>query len=70
MEYCLDHGIFMLDKEIGIQSGETVIDGSDFMAMYLDGFKVTESAEDRTADYILRDDVRIVDICICFNELG
>ena len=52
VEHCLDHGIFMLDKEIGILS-RNGIDSSDFMAMYIDGLKVTESAQNRTADYIL-----------------
>jgi hypothetical protein len=52
VEHCLDHGIFMLDKEIGILS-RNGIDSSDFVAMYIDRLKVTESAENRTADYLL-----------------
>ena len=54
MEHCLDHGIFMLDKEIGtVPVGGRGVDSSDFMAMYIDRLKVAESTEDRAADYIL-----------------
>lgn len=54
VEHCLDHGIFMLDKEIGtVRLGGRGVDSSDFMAMHIDRLKVAESTEDRAADYIL-----------------
>ena len=43
----------MLDKEISIFSSKVVIDQSNFLAMYSDGFKTTKSAANRAANDIL-----------------
>jgi hypothetical protein len=58
VDHCLDHGIFVLDKEIGNDPGVRVCflaetDSSDFMAMYAYRLKVEESAENRAANDIL-----------------
>ena len=69
VDHCLDHGIFMLDKEIRIHLVAAQANPSNIMAVHIDGFKTAESASDRTADDILRDRFRSLDICLCSCEL-
>ena len=63
VDHCLDHGIFVLDREIGRKPSSLLqhrgfvflaeLMESHFLAMYAYRFEIEESAKDRATDNIL-----------------